>query len=349
MTIYKYPYRPPVPHSGNDADGPTEAVDYVAIRRSRIKFKDDNKYYGENLPSNDVERIYNPDAVYIAMPHQLQTQYNPSYSRTDVGVAGVMAASLMAGDASQGDLNQVAQSIQAAAAGGMPEFATSLIAGAANSLNNVLGLAGNVNANSLSALSKGKVFNPFTEQVFNSMAFRTHVFNFKFLSRDEREAQQVKSIIDYLKIGSAPIIMGGDIPDITRNAGAKGDAKENITKTADHFGIDNIDDHLSTWNSTKGKGVASAFRFLEVPDKYHLKFMRLDPGESSLKGSNEHGLHFRMHTSVCTGMNVNYTPDGQYTSFKRLRGDTVNVPAIQVTISFTETRMITQRDTRWGY
>lgn len=345
MAILRYPLRPPVPDNHSvDADGPTKAIDYLAIRRSRIKYEKESKWYGENIPNNDIKRTYNDDAVYLAMPAQLQTQYNPAYQRTDVGVAGVMAASLVAGDTN--NLEQIAQSVQAAAQGGLPEFATSTIASAANSLNNVLGLAGNVSANSLSAMAKGKVFNPFTEQIFNSMAFRTHVFNFKFLSRDKAEATQVKQIIDYIKTGSGPILMGGDIPTIKADQHTNDANKEQQKKYKDAIGNwkwANLD------GVNKALGAASKYRFMEVPDKFHLKFMRLGADGNLTDGNNEHGLHFRMHTSVCTGVNVNYTPDGQYTTFKDIAGDMVQVPAIQMTVSFTETRMVTQRDMQQGY
>ena len=347
MAILRYPIRPPVPDNHSvDADGPTKAIDYLAIRRSRIKYEKDTAWYGENIPNNDIKRTYNDDAVYLAMPAQLQTQYNPAYQRTDVGVAGVMAASLVAGDTN--NLEQIAQSVQAAAQGGLPEFATSTIASAANSLNNVLGLAGNVSANSLSAMAKGKVFNPFTEQIFNSMAFRTHVFNFKFLSRDRAEAVQVKQIIDYIKTGSGPILMGGDVPTIKKDVSTTEQGKKNQKAIIDNYkngwtdaaGFAKVNDSLKS---------ASKYRFMEVPDKFHLKFMRLGADGNLTDGNNEHGLHFRMHTSVCTGVNVNYTPDGQYTTFKDIAGDMVQVPAIQMTVSFTETRMVTQRDMQQGY
>ena len=346
MAILKYPLRPPVPDSNDDADGPTKAIDYLAIRRSRIKYGDNKKWYGENIPNNEVTREYNDNACYLAMPAQIGTQYSPSYQRTDIGVGGVMAASLMAGNTSESSLNDIAQSVQSAAQGGLPEFAASTIATAANGLNNILGLAGNVSANSLTALAKGKVFNPFTEQIFNSMAFRTHTFAFKFLSRDENEAQMVKQIIDYIKIGSGPIIMAGEIPKLNANehineAGKK--AREEYQKT-----VGGVTDKLSEVNAELA-GAASKYRFMEVPDKFHLKFMRMSPDGTMSTGQSEHALHFRMHTSVCTGVNVNYTPDGQYTSFKRIRGDMVQVPAIQMTVSFTETRMVTQRDMLQGY
>ena len=344
MAILRYPIRPPVPDNHSvDADGPTKAIDYLAIRRSRIKYEKDTAWYGENIPNNDIKRTYNDDACYLAMPAQLQTQYNPAYQRTDVGVAGVMAASLVAGDTD--NLENIAQSVQAAAQGGLPEFATSTIASAANSLNNVLGLAGNVSANSLSAMAKGKVFNPFTEQIFNSMAFRTHVFNFKFLSRDRAEAVQVKQIIDYIKTGSGPILMGGDIPEIKKDVSTNKNNKENQKKFVDAIDLKWAD--LTKVNDSLKS--ASKYRFMEVPDKFHLKFMRLGADGNLTTGNNEHGLHFRMHTSVCTGVNVNYTPDGQYTTFKDIEGDMVQVPAIQMTVSFPETRMVTQRDMQQGY
>lgn len=352
MTIFRYPYKAPVEKGsagGGDDDAPTEAIDYLAIRRSRINFKDgDVNYYGENLPNNAVKRTYNEDAVYLAIPPQLQTAYQPSYRRADMGVAGVMAASMMGsgmgGD--QSNLNNIANAVISAAQGGLPEFAASTISQAANGINNLLGLAGGADAQSLMQLSKGKVFNPFAEQIFSTMAFRTHVFNFKFLSRNEAEANQIWNIINYIKKGSAPIVAAGDTDIKIGKKGLSGKFEDTISNTADQRGA-NL--NLLKDFQEKGSSHSKNFRFLEVPDKFHLKMMRLSADGSLTEGSREHGLHFRMHTSVCTGVNVNYTPDGQYTSFKRLDSKQVHVPAIQMSVSFTETRMVTQRDIEGGY
>jgi len=95
LSVYRYPLRPPVPTSQGDydANAPTEATDYLMLRRSRIVYNDnESKYYGENLPDNNVERNLNSDAVYLAMPNQLQTSYSPAYRQVDVGVAGIFAA-----------------------------------------------------------------------------------------------------------------------------------------------------------------------------------------------------------------------------------------------------------------
>ncbi len=324
QSILRYPLQPPVTANQGDDDnqGATKAIDYLMLQRSRIKFEDNSsKYYGENLPGNKVERELNPRRCYLAMPQQLQTQYTPSYRQVNMGVMGVLGASALAGMGSD-DFNTLAETIQGAAAGAVPEVALGAMAQAAGAMNQALGLAGNVDASSLLAIGKGKVFNPFQEQIFSNMNFRTHQFTFKFYSRSEQEARMVRMIVDYIKEGSLPIM------------GATGSLKSS------GFGLDN-NSQLQGQFST-----ISSNRFLEVPDKFDLKFIRLNADGSISDNStdNEKSMHFNIFPSVCTGINVNYTPDGQYTSFKRVSGDMVQVPAIQLTVSFTETRIITQTD-----
>ena len=259
---------------------------------------------------------------YIAMPNQLNTSYSPAYRQVDMGVTGVMAASAVAGGVTA-DINALAGTIQGAAVDALPEFAMSTIAQAASGINSALGLQGNIDSNSLLAISKGKVFNPFTEQVFSNMSFRTHQFNFKMLSRSMEEAREIKRIISYIKGGAVPIIGGGGSNDISGE-----------------FGSDE-----------SGSGsVASRNRFMEVPDKFNIKFVRMSPDGTLSEDADGFGsMHFKIHTSVCTGVQVNYTPDGQYTSFKNITGEMVQVPAIQLSLSFTETRMISQGDIARGF
>ena len=74
-----------------------------------------------------------------------------------------------------------------------------MIAGVTSQLNNLAGSGGAVSADALAAVSLGKVFNPFSEQIFNSMAFRTHNFSFKLFARSMKEAQTIRKIVTYLK------------------------------------------------------------------------------------------------------------------------------------------------------
>ena len=70
------------------------------------------------------------------------------------------------------------------------EFASSTAANIASAFGGQLGMAGKIDANSLQQMTKGRVFNPFAEQIFKSMAFRQHAFNFKmYFSRSHKRQE----------------------------------------------------------------------------------------------------------------------------------------------------------------
>ena len=276
------------------------------FQRKRINYddKNDSNYYGLNVPNNSVSTKNNKARVYIAMPQNLQTAYQPTYRKVDMGVVGMA----MSEGLSSNDLEGVVDALQTAASAALPEFATGAIAQVAQGAASALGLAGNVDANALMALTQGKVFNPYSEQLFSNMQFRTHNFTFKMFARSERESQEINNIIKYLKQGALPIY---------------GDTEE-------------------------GK----AARFFEVPDKFDIKFVRLSPDGQTLSDSED--LHYKIHTSVCTGIDVNYTPDGQYNAIKNNNlgtGDDkpLQVPVVTVNCRFTETQLVTQQQIKEGY
>jgi|TARA_B100000073_G_scaffold273115_1_gene232886 hypothetical protein len=313
----RYPLEPPV--IGNKVgDGPTQAIDYVMFRRKRIKYKKDGgsgNYNQLNLPGNDVSFDYNSTAVYLAMPPQLATSYNPAYTTQNLGVGGMAMAGISGitlkeagGEGMQADLDSIVSTLQDAATGALPEVINSAKAQFANAASQMLGIGGNINANTIAQLAGGKVFNPYTEQLFNNMTFRSHAFNFKLFSRSPEEARENKMIIDYFKRGATPII--NDSPN----------------------------------------------RFMEVPDKFDIKFVRMDPEKRQFSDDNE--LHFKIFTSVCAGVNVNYTPDGQYNAFAETSMGTssegdgapmMQVPAVTLSLTFLETRFIGQADVVRGY
>jgi len=304
LAIYRYPLQ--APSTGKSAvDNPTQMVDYVMFQRKRINYDDNaTNYYGLNVPNNTVSVKKNKERVYIAMPQNIQAAYSPTYRKVDMGVA----AMAMAEGLSSSDLDGIVTALQTAASSALPEFATGALAQVAQGAANALGLAGNADANALQALTKGKIFNPYSEQLFSNMQFRSHNFAFKMFARSERESKEINNIIKYLKQGAMPIY---------------GDAK-------------------------KGK----PSRFFEVPDKYDIKFVRLSPDGKRLGDSED--LHYKIHTSVCTGIDVNYTPDGQYNAIKNASLGTGNdkplqVPAVNVTIRFTETQLVTQQQIIDGF
>ena len=329
MTIYRYPKNPPA--TGNSSvENPTKNIDYVMFQRKRIQYDDQNgsAYYGLNIPNNSVQMNSNPDRVYIAMPQNLSTQYQPTYRQVDVGVAGMAAATGLGIDS----FDKAAQALQTAASDALPEFAASTMMDIVGGASQFLGLAGTATANDILALSKGKVFNPYTEQLYSNMQFRNHMFSFKFFARDRDESKEINHIIKYLKKGALPIY--GTPGQGTGISGQGDDADQLIT---------DLDNRLNSIGSA---------RFFEVPDKFDIKFIRLDPnGDGSTVSAD---LHHKVHTSVCTGIDVNYTPDGQYNAIYNAElgvtgGKPLQVPAVTVNCRFTETQLVTQGQIDEGF
>ena len=332
MTIYRYPKNPPATGSSS-VENPTKNIDYVMFQRKRIQYDDQNgsAYYGLNIPNNSVQMNSNPDRVYIAMPQNLSTQYQPTYRQVDVGVAGMAAATGLGIDS----FDKAAQALQTAASDALPEFAASTMMDIVGGASQFLGLAGTATANDILALSKGKVFNPYTEQLYSNMQFRNHMFSFKFFARDRDESKEINHIIKYLKKGALPIY-GTPGQGTGVNIGTDQDGKGQQL-------ITDLDNRLNSIGSA---------RFFEVPDKFDIKFIRLDPnGDGSTVSAD---LHHKVHTSVCTGIDVNYTPDGQYNAIYNAElgvdgGKPLQVPAVTVNCRFTETQLVTQGQIDEGY
>ena len=332
MTIYRYPLRPPATGSSS-VENPTKNIDYVMFQRKRIQYDDQNgsAYYGLNIPNNSVQMNSNPDRVYIAMPQNVSTQYQPTYRQVDVGVAGMAAATGLGIDS----FDKAAQALQTAASDALPEFAASTMMDIVGGASQFLGLAGTATANDILALSKGKVFNPYTEQLYSNMQFRNHMFSFKFFARDRDESKEINHIIKYLKKGALPIY-GTPGQGTGVNIGTDQDGKGQQL-------ITDLDNRLNSIGSA---------RFFEVPDKFDIKFIRLDPnGDGSTVSAD---LHHKVHTSVCTGIDVNYTPDGQYNAIYNAElgvdgGKPLQVPAVTVNCRFTETQLVTQGQIDEGY
>jgi hypothetical protein len=322
--ILRYPLEAPTPGDGSDfAEGSTEAIDYVCFQRSSVSY-DDSGYRGFSFPSSTgtAKRVPNDKRVYMAMPKTLQTGFAPRYKQIDLGVVGAALLQGMGADLSGSDnFQELAGTIQQTAASALPEFQANALAQVSNSLAQAGGLAGGLDASSIQALTKGRVFNPFKEQVFAGLDFRTHNFTFKLLSRSETEAKRVQTIINYFKYGSLPSL--GEADEVGDGSGDFGSAL---------------------------KGLSSS-RFFNVPDNFDIKFIRLAPDNAGGTISTEDSdfMHFKIHPSVCTGIQINYTPDGQYTSFKSIKGGMVQVPAIQLGLTFAELKLVTKGDIAKGF
>jgi len=321
LAIFRYPLQAPVEEgSASTVDGATEAIDYVCFQRTSVSY-DDKQFRGYSLPgSNTAARKLDKDRVYLSMPKGLQTQYTPSYRQIELGAAG--AAAIQAVGSGASSTEDMAQLLSDTAGAVLPEFASGAFAGAINAAAQMGGLAGGIDANSIQALTRGRVFNPFKENVFTGINFREHTFTFKLVARSPQEAKEIQNILKYFKEGSVPNIGSSD--DTTDG----GKAIEGLTRSL------------------------SSNRFFTVPDSFNIKFIRLKPDGKSDPSGEKDFMHFRIHPSVCKNITVNYTPDGQYTSFKKPGGDpkeSIQVPAINLSLAFTELKLVTTIDINNGF
>ncbi|AGH26395.1 hypothetical protein CPPG_00078 [Cyanophage P-RSM1] len=332
-TTLRYPLRPTVTAAGGE-EFPTEAVDYLRIQRARINYKDNKGgYKGMNMPGSETLLKNDNTTVYIAMPKNIATAYSASYAKVNMGVAGAAVSTMISGAGDQ-SFNDVAKTLQDAASAATPQVAASTIADATGALNQLVGGDGSgPSASDLLAVSQGRVFNPFAEQIFKEMNFRTHSFSFKFFARSMNEAKEIFNIITYLKQGAAPKIKGIDTKEFLGFLNTSNEAE----------GAD-----ASSVISSQTAGQLAANRFYEIPDKYRLTFVRYDPDTDKITENNS-ALHFKIHPSVCTNISVNYTPDGQYSSFQTVDQGAVSVPAIQLDMQFTETSVLNQGTIAQGY
>ena len=319
---------------------------------------DDKSFYGGNIGSVKSDKKYDSETVYINMPPSLSTTYQANYRTVDLGVGGIgLANAIQNTDDGAVDFDKLANTIQMAASAANPEFGASAMVQAANSISGFLGLQGSIDVNSLEQMTRGRIFNPYTEQIFNNMSFRNHNFSFKLLSRNPNEANDIAQIIKWFKTGAHPSYEAGELARKPRKKktqlGEKG-AKyepydETLSKLKDLFGWDRKDD--DPFNKGQIMANAEARRYFTIPSKFEIRFMRMDPSGNLMPQNDNPELHFKIHPSVCSAINVNYTPDNQYNALKRAAPDvdTMQVPAVVLNVQFTETKLLTAADVEDGY
>ena len=357
----RYPLKAPISGAetflGDDATGATGMIDYLKIRRQRTTYRE-GKYYGANtdyLPNSNATKNQHRSTVYLAIPPGLNAQYQPVYRQVNLGVGGQAALNALESGATDSD--SLAAAIRQAASAIRPEFLAGALSQGANAISGFFGVQGNLDANALQGLTTGKVFNPYTEQLFSQMNFRNHAFNIKMMARNYREAKEIKNIIQYLKVGAHPKLSdsGGDIYNILTSQ-YKDPAASSVANNEDKTLNETQKSDLNKFNQAIGS-VSNSGRFFEIPDHYDLDYVRLDPDNvENATVSDVHSsvsttqtLHYRMQACVCSGINVNYTPDNQYTSFKSVNGQMIQVPAVLLNIQFTEVKLLNQNDILQGF
>jgi hypothetical protein len=267
------------------------------------------------------------DSVYLYMPQNFATSYAAQYSNVAFGTTGKMAAEGLGKSGTA-----VVSEIQAMASDSAPEALFNAIAKGSAGLANTMGTDSNVTGAALSAVTQGKIFNPFEEMIFTGTGFRSHPFSWKLVARNKQDAEDIKTIIRFFKMNMLPNFSGSGI------------TPKDAVSTAPKTSTDPKTNAAVAGETPFGTG--SGARYLTVPNRFRLSVKRVtypEGGTSYTSGTDIKNM-FLMKDSILESFNVSYTPDGQYSS-------TTDgyVPAVQIDCTFKEVAYITAADAEAGY
>ena len=185
------PYGANSSNSGNsvrdDSKFPTEVIDY-------LKFD-----------------IYDPindsltKTLYLYLPNKLSENYTAKYNGVELGATGAAAVGAARDAIAAGGIgNGFGEQVQAFAKAAKPTLGYSLGAQAINQVVSATGGSGSLNANSLSALTQKRIFNPYEEAIFQGTTFRDHNFDFKMAPKDKSDVDTIIEIVDTFRKAMLP-------------------------------------------------------------------------------------------------------------------------------------------------
>jgi hypothetical protein len=185
------PYGANSSNSGNairdDAKFPTEVIDY-------LKFE-----------------IFDPiddkltKTLYLYLPNKLSESYTAKYNGVELGATGAAAVGAARDAIASGGIgDSFGEQVKAFAKAAKPQLGYSLGANAINAVVSATGGSGNLNANSLSALTKKRIFNPYEEAIFQGTTFRDHNFDFKMAPKDKSDVDTIIEIVDTFRKAMLP-------------------------------------------------------------------------------------------------------------------------------------------------
>ena len=313
----------------------TSFVDYLVIKHHSSTDGNPYSYIGNsgNYGGNSVlgggaeAEGSLKNTIYLYLPPKLQEQYSTNYQRTTVGAAGVQGLDAAATAAAGGEVDLVS-AIQTTAKAAKPQFVMDKIAAALGTINTALGASGsNLDANSIGALVKKKVFNPYQETTFRGTNYRSHNFTFQCQPRNKQESDELYKILNVLRRGMLPEMQDADKADFTTQDGEESLSEEAFSGSA-------------------------AGRWLGIPDYFRLDIIRIagtpsEDGSLELSGGSPKGLKRIMQFPtkvVLKNMNINLSPDGPYNSLKDAFDTNMDYgPAsFTMTLGFDETAFLTR-------
>jgi hypothetical protein len=152
-------------------------------------------------------------SIYLPMPSQLSTDYNPDYSTPDLGPAAGMALK-PSDQAIYGNNTMGMQAAAGLSLAGLGGAAAGAAAGATvNKLNAFAGVlgGGSGTAGALLKVGGGVALNQHKIVLFTGVNFREHQFSWKLSPKNRKESNDIKQIIDMFTYYSHPEYIAGGL------------------------------------------------------------------------------------------------------------------------------------------
>ena len=267
------------------------------------KSADGKKNYSYTSLSETAKPAEGLRSIFLYMPEDIQSAFSADWG--DKSFTNVQrdllrnAGSLLGKGGNPGAFVSSLISSATNAGGRLPSAIAQQIA---NGLNKVPGgIAGNTSLNDVLGGAKGIVLNPNVELLFQGFGLREFDLNYKFTPRNETEAKEIRQIIHTFKVASLPRLKG------VGTLGGQITPEEGTVSDVGEFGKSNNN-------------------YITVPNLCQVSYM---------KGKILHPYLPKWKLSAITGVDINYTPDGSFSTYSD--GSPV---ATGLTLRFAETKLV---------
>ena len=300
----------------NTKEGTNDGIQDTQIRDALIKGSTTSATY-EMYRNSEALDVTNEMDIMLPMPQDLSNELQAQWQGKQFTATGRAAvAALGAGQFSHAA--EVVKNI----AGNAKAIQTALNTAV---LNTIPGVGGNLSFNDVSGSTRGIVINPNAELLYDSPEMREIGMIFKLVAQNEKEAEDIKKIVEIFREASLP------------SWGGKGlqtgifDGESEIVGSLKEGSSDPVGDR----NQDGQFDVGGEDNWIRIPKLCQFRFMTGDK-------VNRNVVQFK--PCAIQTVEVNYTPDGTYAAYR----DGAPV-AVELRINFMETKLIFAQEVQLGY
>lgn len=323
-------------------------TDFISIKMIRRDYNStaQNVYQLVDPPSDSC------NVVYLNVPQKVTESFAQNWANSSLGEAGRFAGNR--GGAPANFLVNAAKRL----------IENSLLQNVTENFKKIG--ASQINENSILSASSGIVYNPYMEVLYDGPEFRRFNFQFSLFTKSNKDAQAIFKIVKFFKYSSVPSLnnveisnlaiantildsanvdvattIGQGVIDILKNILTPGGNRNSNRPNAQQSPIPNtvVDSIIKTGVNVIGGGAAvggAIFsgdeRFIKQPPFLLLEYRR---------GSNKHPFINSLLPCAVTGLDIDYTPTGNYTVIDNFNEQKVaTVVGVNITVQLTELKNV---------